>query len=182
MKASMRIKYMWEALIDMLIGIGKFLFQIGIPIAITIGVITVITFLPRWVSVIICGSLGLGIYLWYRAEKQYKEDAQTSRDIIREKYEMISTLLERFRLEGKTVRESYSLLTAMIDTYDEFIEIHKQKFGEDNTVRCYEYRVDELFKHAEASEKEAQERQEQRAKMLKEMGGNGEVIERGILI
>lgn len=174
MNFKKRLEYMGAAFIGLLEDLWRIFYKIILPIGMGIGLFIFTIFIGWW-GLLVWGVVGLGLYLWYRAEYQYKEDAQTSREIIREKYEMIETLLQRFMLEGKTVREAYSLLTTMIDTYDDFVEYHKDKFGVDNTVRVYEHRVDELIKRAEDAEKAAKRQQEERAAMLKEVGGNGDI-------
>lgn len=182
MKASMRIKYMLTALWDLICGIGGFIFKVGVPTVAVLFFIYMFNYLPWWVCVLIALGAFLAIYLWIRADIQYKEDHETSCSVLHDKYYEITRIWFNMMNEGKSCRTIYGLMTAMIDEYDMLLEYHKKLYGEDDTYKVYCDRVDKFIKSCEENEKNELARQETLAKEMKELGGNGEVIERGILI
>lgn len=176
MKMSMRLKYMCAALWDLICGIFRFLCKVGLPVAAGFGFIYLFNYLPWWVCTLVALGAFLGIYLWIRADIQYKEDYETSKSVLHDKYYEITDIWMTMSNEGKSCRTIYGLMTHMIDDYDALLEYHKKLYGEDDTYKLYVDRVDKFIKCCQENEQAEKERQEKRAAAYKEIRGNGEVV------
>lgn len=181
MKFSMRLRYMGSAFVDVVRTIGKFLLRIGVPVVAVIGFIALLNYIPWWGALLVACGMFLFMYLWIRADIQYKEDHETSKTVLHDKYYEITNIWHKMMSEGKSCQTIYGLMTHMIYEYDMLLEYHKKLYGEDDTYKLYVNRVTKYIKACEEDEKNRQKRQEERAADLKAMGGNGE-IEEGILI
>lgn len=160
MKLSMRIKYMLFAMWDLIKTLFGFICKVGLPVVAVIGFIYLFNYLPWWVCVLIALSIFLGIYLWVRADIQYKEDYEVSKMTLHDKYYEITDIWLTMTNEGKSCRTIYSLMTHMIDDYDTLLEYHKKLYGEDDTYNIYIDRVDKFIKCCEENEKAEKKRQE----------------------
>lgn len=175
MKMSVRLKYMLFALWDLIRTLFGFICKVGLPVGAVIGFIYLFNYFPWWVCMLFALGVFLVIYLWTRADTQYREDHEVSKMTLNDKYHEITDIWRAMEKEGKSCRTIYSLMTHMIDDYDALLEYHKRLYGEDDTYNLYVNLVDEFIKCREDNEKAEKERQEKRAAMLKEMGGNGDI-------
>ena len=182
MKFTTRLKYMRRGLVDLLSAIGGFLLQIGVPVIAAILLITVMSFAPWWVSVLFCIIVGLGIYLWIKADIDYKVDYETSKDMLHDKYYEFTNLWLCFMNEGKLCKEIQRLMEEHYKKYKMLLDYHKLLYGEDVTYQRYNGCIDTFIKNCEMQEQMERERQERRAAELKEAGGNGEITEKTFLI
>lgn len=172
MKMNIRFKYMLSALWDLICGIGGFLLHVGVPAAATFAFLTLMAYIPWWTSILIAAVVILVMYLWIHADIKYKEDFDTSRRVIYDKYEEITRIWYNMASEGKSARTIYGLLTPMIDEFDTLLEYHKKLYGEDEIYKSYCERVDTFVKAMEDNERAELQKQEKLAAQLKDISGN----------
>ena len=151
MKLSMRLKYMWAALIDVICTIGGFLLKVGVPVVVAVAYIYIWGILPWWIVVPASLVIILGVYLWVRADIQYKEDYKISKDVIYDKYHNFTDRWMAMERGGQPYNVIYTKMTPLMDEFEALVEYHKKLYGEDDTYKLYCDRIDKFIKCQEKS-------------------------------
>lgn len=157
MKMSMCLKYIGKGFIDLVVSIGSFLIRVGVPVVITIGIITLMNYISWWASALITATVVLTVYLWIHAETQYKEDYEVSRRLLCDKYHDFADRWIAKVNGGQSYRAIYFQMTPLIDEYDALLAYHKKLYGEDDVYKLYSSRIDTFIKCQEESEKKREE-------------------------
>lgn len=149
MKMSIRLKYMWEGFIDVICTIGGFLLRVGLPVVAALAYLYVMSMFPWWVVILVSLVIILGIYLWKRAEIKYKEDYETSKSVLYDKYHDFTDRWFAKERGGQPYNIIYTQMTPLADEFETLVEHHKKLYGEDDTYKLYCDRIDKFIQGRE---------------------------------
>ena len=153
MKLSIRLSYMWEAFIDVIRAIGSLLLKVGIPVIAILAYIYIMNVLPWWVIILISLVIILSVYLWIRAENQYKKDYETSKEVLYDSYHNFTDRWIAMERSGQSYNVIFTKMIPLMDEFEALVEYHKELYGEDDIYKLYYDRIDRFTKYQEEAEK-----------------------------
>lgn len=138
MKLSIRLKYMWAAFIDVIATLFGFICKLAIPGVAVGGIVLTFNLFPWWISALICLTVALVIYLYIQAERNYKEDYETSKNVLHDKYYDFTESWFAKERGGQTYSAIYVQMTPFLDEFEALLEHHKKLYGEEDNY-CKHY-------------------------------------------